>query len=169
MQPSHTYKTRIIKQTLAIILILLIHLRAFSQDSSKCVDKPLGAVRFITNEAILTKASKTFLDSVFTQINLHPACRIKVQSYLLSADYSSQQEAWDWAYIVVWYLKKKGVNEQRFLFSYDEPGRQSMTNLKFTNEDGPFIVVPPIPGFCTIKNISWKEVDSSLELQFKKQ
>ena len=158
-----------LKRVAIIVPILLLYFTAFSQDSSNCVNKTLGVVHFTTNKAILTKASKIFLDSVFTQINLHPACKISVKSYLLSANYSSQQEAWDRAYIVIWYLKKKGVDEKRFLFSYDEPGTQRITNIHFTDEDGPFIEAPPVRNLSTLKNISWKEVQRSGELQWKNQ
>ena len=157
------------KRTITAVLLVFVCFNAFSQDSTNCVNKALGVIHFTTNKAILTKASKIFLDSVFTQINLHPACKISVKSYLLSANYSSQQEAWDRAYIVLWYLKKKGVNEQRFLFSYDEPGTQRITNIHFTNEEGPFIESPPVRNLSTLKNISWKEVQRSGELQWKNQ
>ena len=157
------------KRTISAALIILIHLNAFSQDSSNCINKALGVVHFTTNKAVLTKASKMFLDSVFMQTKLHPACRIKVQSFLFDASERGQQEAWDRVYIVIWYLKKKGIDEQRFLFSYDDYGNQNITNVLFTIEGGPFMTPPPVPSFSTLRNISWKEVSNSYKLQREKQ
>lgn len=105
----------------------------------------LPTIMFGEGSVSLTKTAMGMLDAAAAQIKNQPDCRVRVTGHGAS-DKGSQQLSWDRVNAVIRYLvEKRGIGQNRFIFTYGEEGDQNSVDLTGTKEQGPNTVPAPHP------------------------
>lgn len=106
----------------------------------------LPSIAFKSGDNKLSRDNMKLLDAVAEQMKNNPSCRVKVLGHPESSK-ASQQKAYDRVESIIKYLvDKKGISENRFIFSYDAgSGDGNTIDLQGTTEEGPSTVPAPAP------------------------
>lgn len=137
------------KKANCLLLLLITSFlwnKAIAQATDNCGSVPLPSVTFAKGSVLPGPKAKTILDAVARLIKANTTCKVKVMSYM-DMTMAGQQASWDKVYSVIDYLAKKGVDRERFIFSYgNTSGLIQLVDLMFTTEDGPNTM--PVPMAC---------------------
>ena len=106
----------------------------------------LPSIVFKSGGSKIDRDNMKLLDAVAEQLKNNPNAKIKVLGHP-EANKSSQQKAYDRVESIIKYLvEKKGISENRFIFSYDAgEGDGNTIDLQGTTEEGPSTVPAPAP------------------------
>lgn len=134
-----------IKSILAA-LFLIITYQAVAQENTAEESMPkLPGIHF-KKTVFLDAEAKLVLDSVMKVANNYPSAKLRVASSVSSACEFCQQVSWDRVYSVVKYIRQKGFDSTRIIFSYENYKEDFRAiELTLTTYDGPSMVPAPHP------------------------
>ncbi len=130
---------------LCVIFSLVSWVAMAKNYTDSCAMPPLPSIIFKHAAKLLTPERKRLLDLTAKQIKSNPACKVKVMAYGSFSE-ELQELSWERAAVVVKYLIAKGINKDRFIFSYGNVnGPNDTVDLQGSTEDGPSWLPEPMP------------------------
>ncbi|WP_153796068.1 OmpA family protein [Foetidibacter luteolus] len=129
----------------SILLVLVLQANTSYSQSTPAPFPDLPEIHFKGRSTRLNERTKVALDSAAKIAAQYPEYNISVCSASSGCGQSDGAISWDRVLAVIKYLVKKGVSEERFVFSYNGSGSPLVVILRFTTETGPPVAPVPRP------------------------
>jgi hypothetical protein len=120
------HKSNVIKVFVTILLFVWC-VPSFGQNSS--INMPLGTVWFVGKSTYLTREAKVTLSGFIKQIRDNPKLQVKAVSFNKDLCDECGDRSWKRAKIVLSYLSKHGIPDNRLTFTNELDGELNKVDL----------------------------------------